>query len=315
MPQPTELERVKLFLYVHFERVLVVGLVVSLLLIHWFVDYKIALLSFYYLPIIIAGFFLGRKAAVMAAVFIVALVFFFQAVQGLEGAPGLDSSMLLALIPWGGFLILTGYVVGSLAEQHQHRLNDLKGAYVAVLELLTYHLESSEKAHRGHSHRVAKLTVLLGKELGLRQGELENLHVAALLHEVGPRDPRLLRLLSEFPGAFKELPVAGAMRGALDILQEYEKYYDVVGDDWPIDHLSFAMGTKILAVADSFETLQMPTPLRPAFAPWTGIDELDKASGKRFAAEVVQALRKVSAAPSRAEREDPELSLLKADSA
>ncbi|MEE8192837.1 MAG: hypothetical protein V3T74_08840, partial [Gemmatimonadales bacterium] len=70
MPQPTELERVKLFLYVHFERVLVVGLVVSLLLIHWIVDYKIAFLSFYYLPIIIAGFFLGRKAAVMAAVFI-----------------------------------------------------------------------------------------------------------------------------------------------------------------------------------------------------------------------------------------------------
>ncbi len=39
MPQPTELERVKLFLYVNFERVLVVGLVISLLLIHWFVDY------------------------------------------------------------------------------------------------------------------------------------------------------------------------------------------------------------------------------------------------------------------------------------
>jgi len=315
MPQPTELERVKLFLYVNFERVLVVGLVVSLLLIHWFVDYKIAFLSFYYLPIIVAGFFLGRKAAVMAAVFIVVLVFFFQAVQGLEGAPGLGSSMLFALVPWGGFLILTGYVVGSLADQHQYGLNDLKRAYIAVLELLTYHLESRDKAHRGHSHRVAKLAVLLGKELGLRQGELENLRVAALLHEVGPRDPRLLRLLSEFPGAFKELPVAGAMRGALDILQEYEKYYDVVGDDWPIDHLSFAMGTKILAVAGSFETLQMPTPLRPAFAPWTGIDELEKASGKRFAAEVVQALRKVSAAPSRAEREDPELSLLKADSA
>ncbi len=315
MPQPTELERVKLFLYVNFERVLVVGLVVSLLLIHWFVDYKIAFLSFYYLPIIVAGFFLGRKAAVMAAVFIVVLVFFFQAVQGLEGAPGLGSTMLFALVPWGGFLILTGYVVGSLADQHQYGLNDLKRAYIAVLELLTYHLESSDKAHRGHSHRVAKLAVLLGKELGLRQGELENLRVAALLHEVGPRDPRLLRLLSEFPGAFKELPVAGAMRGALDILQEYEKYYDVVGDDWPIDHLSFAIGTKILAVADSFETLQMPTPLRPAFAPWTGIDELEKASGKRFAAEVVQALRRVSAAPSRAEREDPELSLLKADSA
>ncbi len=314
MSQRTALDTVKMFIYVHFEQVLVVGLVLSLLLIHWFVDYKVAFLSFYYLPIIAAGFLVGRNAAVSAAVLIVVLVLFFQAVQGLEGSAGLQPEILLTLVPWGGFLILTGYVVGGLADQRQQRLNDLKAAYMAVLELLTFHLESSEKSHRGHSHRVAKLATLLGKELGLREQDLENLRISGLLHEVGPRDPRLLRLLSEFPGAFRELPLAGAMRGALDILQEYERYYDVVGDDWPVDHLAFSIGTKILAVADSFETLQMPTPLRPAFAPWNAIDEIEKGSGRTFAREVVAALRRVSAAPRRAES-DVELSLLKADSA
>jgi len=315
MDELVSLDRAKWFVYRNFERVLVVGLVASLLLIHWFIDYKVAFLSFYYLPIIVAGFFLGRNAAVMGSVLIVVLVFFFQAVQGLEGEAGLSAPVMFTLIPWGGFLILTGYAVGSLAEQRQQRLDDLKNAYVAVLELLTFHLESTEKSHRGHSHRVAKLAILLGKEQGLRQEEIEDLRIAALLHEVGPRDPRLLRLLSEFPGAFRELPLAGSMRGAFDILQEYERYYDVVGDEWPIDHLSFAPGTKILAVADSFETLQMATPLRPAFAPWTAIDEIEKGAGKTFSADVVRALRKVSAAPSRSDREDVELSLLKSDTA
>jgi hypothetical protein len=314
MAQRSGLDTVKWFVYVHFEKVLVAVLVLSLLLIHWFVDYKVPFLSFYYLPIIVAGFFLGRNAAVSASVLIVGLVLFFQAVQGLEGAAGLPTEILLTLIPWGGFLILTGYVVGGLADQRQQRLKDLKSAYMAVLELLTFHLESSEKSHRGHSHRVAKLATLLGKEIGLREDDLENLRIASLLHEVGPRDPRLLRLLSEFPGAFRELPLAGAMRGAFDILQEYERYYDVVGDDWPIDHLPFSASTKILAVADGFETLQMPTPLRPAFAPWTAIDEIEKGAGKTFAREIVAALRKVSAAPRRSDAE-VELSLLKADSA
>jgi hypothetical protein len=314
MAQRSGLDTVKWFVYVHFEKVLVAVLVLSLLLIHWFIDYKVPFLSFYYLPIIVAGFFLGRNAAVSASVLIVGLVLFFQAVQGLEGAAGLSTDILLTLIPWGGFLILTGYVVGWLADQRQQRLKDLKAAYMAVLELLTFHLESSEKSHRGHSHRVAKLATLLGKEIGLRQDDLENLRIASLLHEVGPRDPRLLRLLSEFPGAFRELPLAGAMRGAFDILQEYERYYDVVGDDWPIDHLPFSASTKILAVADGFETLQMPTPVRPAFAPWNAIDEIEKGAGKTFAREIVAALRKVSAAPRRSDA-DVELSLLKADSA
>ncbi|NIM50354.1 MAG: hypothetical protein GTN62_09350 [Gemmatimonadales bacterium] len=308
------LEGARAFLVAHFERVLVLGLVASLLAIHWLVDYKLAFLSFYYLPIIAAGFFVGRNTAVWSSVLIVSLVTFFQAVEGLEGRAGLYPNVLFTLIPWAGFLVLTGYVVGVMADQRQERLNDLKSAYMAMLELLMFHLESSEKSQRGHSHRVARCTTLLGKELGVRQQGLENLRVAALLHEVGPRDPRLLRLLSQFPGAITGLPLAGAMREATDILREYERYYELVGDDWPVDQLGFMMETRILAVADAFETLQMPTPLRPPFAPWTTIEEIEKGSGRTFSAEVVRALRRVSAAPARV-ADDMKLSLIKTDSA
>jgi HD-GYP domain-containing protein (c-di-GMP phosphodiesterase class II) len=56
-------------------------------------------------------------------------------------------------------------------------------------------------------------------------------------------------------------------------------------------------------VADSFETLQAPTPLRPAFAPWSAIDEIARGVGRLFAADVVDALRRVSAVPPRGEAE------------
>src|SRR5207253_2261818 len=68
--------------------------------------------------------------------------------------------------------------------------------YLATLELLTYHIESTERHQQGHSNRVADVAAAIGRELKLPEEAIENLRVAALLHEVGTRDQRLLRLLS-----------------------------------------------------------------------------------------------------------------------
>src|SRR5207245_10948691 len=103
--------------------------------------------SFYYLPIILAGFRRGRRFAVGSGFFVVALVLYIQATQGMGMEPGLTQDALLTLVPWGGFLILTGYVVGSLAEQRAARLADLKNAYLATLEVLTFHIESRSEEH------------------------------------------------------------------------------------------------------------------------------------------------------------------------
>ncbi len=284
------------FFFRHFERTLVLLLVASLLAINWVVEQKFAFLSFYYLPIILAGFYGGRRFAVVAGLFIASLVFFFQATQGLGMDPGLTQDALMLLIPWGGFLILTGYVVGGLAEQRAARLADLKNAYLATLEVLTFHIESADRHQEGHSTRVAELSGAIGVELKLTENEIENLRIAALLHEVGTADQRLLRLLSRSV-TDETLAVARALRGAAQIIAEYSHYYEIVGDDWDIEALPMAVPVKVLAVADAFETLQMATPVRPAFTRWSALEELEKGAGKTFAREAVRALRVVAGRP------------------
>ena len=71
----------------------------------------------------------------------------------------------------------------------------LRAAYIAMVELLSHHLESSERQQRGHSQRVARLSVRMAEEMGLTQREVETLRIAALLHEVGLDDPRLARIV------------------------------------------------------------------------------------------------------------------------
>src|SRR5262245_54876885 len=187
------MDETKRFVNRYFERLLVVVLVASLLFIQQFIEYKLAFLSFYYLPIIVAGFLVGRRMAVWAAVFIVLLVGFLQAFRGIESGAGIGAEELFHFIPWGGFLILTGYCVGVLAEQRKARTDDVRSTYLTMLELLTLHVDSSDRLRRGHSHRVGERAVALARELGLTDVQQEDLRVAGLLHEMGPGDPRLAR--------------------------------------------------------------------------------------------------------------------------
>ena len=287
------------FVLKHFERVLVLLLVASMFVINFLIEQKFAFLNFYYLPIILAGFNGGRRFAVVSGLFIVSLVFYFQATQGVGMEAGLTEEAMLTLVPWGGFLILTGYVVGGLAEQRAARLADLKNAYLATLEVLTYHIESAESNQEGHSTRVAELAAAMGAELELSEGELENLRIASLLHEVGTADQRLLKLLSRSV-TDTSVTVARALRGAAEIIAEYSHYYEIVGDDWDIEALPMAITVKVLAVADAFETLQMATPVRPAFTRWSALEEVEKSAGKTFAREAVRALRVVAGRPEMA---------------
>jgi len=294
--QPRLLERAKLFFFRHFERVFVLLLVLAMAAIHALVEQKFAFLSFYYLPMILAGFYGGRRFAVLSGMLVVALVFFYQYVQGLDMLPGFYGDALLALVPWAGFLILTGYVVGRLVEQRESRLVEVKNAYLATLELLTYHIESTERHQQGHSHRVADVAVAIAQELELPQDDIEDLRVAALLHEVGTRDQRLIRLLTR-SASDPSVAAARAMRGAAEIISQYGRYYEIVGEDWDVDALPLRRTVKILAVADAFETLQMATPVRAAFPKWSALEEVEEGAGKTFARDVVRALRTAAGRP------------------
>lgn len=295
------IERLKHSFFAHFERLLVVLVVASMLLIHAVIDYKAAFLSFYFLPVIIAGFILGRNAAVLSAVLISALVVFFQAVAGVVMAPGLHVSAMLSLVPWAGFLILTGHVVGTLSEQREENARDLRETYITMLELLTFYLESRDR-HRGHSYRVATRATEIGKELGLSEQDLGALRVAALLHEIGAGDPKLQRFFTIHPAALDKVPVARALRTASEILSEYARYHELVGADWPVDEVRVSVATKILAVADAYETLQLPTDIRTAMPPFAALEELERGAGRTFGSDAVQALRRTTAKPEAGER-------------
>ncbi|MCK7461583.1 MAG: hypothetical protein MZU84_05730 [Sphingobacterium sp.] len=66
-------------------------------------------------------------------------------------------NIILYLLPWGGFLILSALTVNYLYEEKQKQLQDLKTAYIGVLEILSKLMESVDRYTEGHSVRVSTL--------------------------------------------------------------------------------------------------------------------------------------------------------------
>jgi putative nucleotidyltransferase with HDIG domain len=70
-------------------------------------------------------------------------------------------------------------------KKHESKLQDLKNAYVGILEILAKYLESTDRYTKGHSVRVAELAMETAIAMELLRSEVETIRVAGLLHDIG----------------------------------------------------------------------------------------------------------------------------------
>jgi class 3 adenylate cyclase len=110
--------RARNFFARHLELVFVVlvgGMVVT---VFYYFPYKIAFLNFFYLPVLAAAYFMGRRKAVMGATLCILLMVFLAYLHpDWFTVVGTRLNTLLLLATWGGFLILASAGVGSLQER------------------------------------------------------------------------------------------------------------------------------------------------------------------------------------------------------
>jgi HD-GYP domain-containing protein (c-di-GMP phosphodiesterase class II) len=125
------MDRFKHYVTGNFEQMFILVTLVTTVVTNYVLPLKLAFLNFYYLPIILAGYYLGRRRAVLGAVLCVALAALFVVLFPRAFEPTNPTLELYAHIPmWGGFLILAGAVVGRLNEklarevETGRRLND-----------------------------------------------------------------------------------------------------------------------------------------------------------------------------------------------
>jgi len=305
------MEKLKSFVIKHFEESLILTIALIIIAVNFFVIQKLAFLNFYYLPVLVAGYVMGRKMAILASLFCIALIVF-SAVNN----PGIflvDTSPLLLMtdmVVWSGFLILAAYVVGTLYEQKEEKISELRNAYIGVLEILTKYLDSYDRYTRSHSLRVADYATSIAIAMDLPRNEVENIKVAALLHDIGKIDisSDLIKKAAALSGDEKEIvashprkgvellsAVGGVLKDAMPIVEAHHAFF-VEGNSLEDGKAKkIPVGARILSVADSFDAMVTDRPYRKGIPHWEAMEELEKCSGTQFDPQVVEAFKRVYA--------------------
>ena len=304
------MDKAKRYVISHFEQIIVLSVMLMVLFMHYFVLQKTAFLNVYYLPVLIAGFFLGRNTAMLLSLFCILLVTFFViATPAFSALYGTKLDMVVDLTFWGSFLILTSCVVGTLFNENEKKILDLKNAYVGILEILSKYLESADRYTKGHSVRVANLATEIAIALEMPRIEIENVKAAALLHDIGKveistnliqkaislNEQEKLEIDSHTEKGAKILTTVGdVLKDAVPIVLAHHRRYTDMNNDEPSSGLnSINLGACVISVADAYDAITSDRAYRKGKPPWQAVEEIEKESGKQFHPDVVHAFKKV----------------------
>lgn len=147
--------------------------------------YKLVVLNLFYLPVVLAGFFLGRyRAGILASFAVIAASI--VAATSLSDFAAFSSPLVvgLAVTLWAAVLGLVALLVGTLSDERNKTLTELHEAHVGVVEVLSRYLQSAHPKLKDRSRRVAHLSEAVARELKLPTRDCDDIRVAALLFDM-----------------------------------------------------------------------------------------------------------------------------------
>jgi len=155
----------------------------------------------------------------------------------------------------------------------------------------------------GHSKRVAAISEMIGKAIGLSSDKLATLHAAALLHDIGkvgvsdsiltkPDKPtkdewKLIRKHSaegaRIVGYVKELAAL------VPIIRHHHEWYGGTGYPDGLRGEDIPLGARIISIADAYDTMTTPRTYRDVISQQEALEELRRCLGTQFDPELVEA--------------------------
>ena len=283
-------------------------LLLSMFVIAWLLntvtDAGRTMLNFYALPTLAAAFLYGKRHATLTALASILLVVLLTVLSpgGLSAAPRMTSPVWVDLLAWGGMLMVTGYLMGTLYELKNAQLKDLRDTYHGVLVLLRHFISKDEYTEH-HSYRVSEYAVRIAARMNLSLERLEDVRAAGLLHDIGKLDisRELLYKAGRFTDdEFQEMQrhvergvatlevVGGSLRRVIPIVLAHHDKFDGSGYH-PTKGNQIPLEARIISVADVYDSLTSDRPYRKAMSLFDAKDIIVKGSGSDFDPQVVEA--------------------------
>ena len=175
-----------------------------------------------------------------------------------------------------------------------------------------------------HAVEVARLSRLVGMDLGFNEEELEALVQGALLHDLGKLG--VADAILEKPGPLTEeewvvvkrhseigaqmIEPLESLSGAVPVVRHHHERPDGTGYPDGLEGEQIPLAARIVAVADAYDVmlrgrLYRPKRLRAKSSPAEALEELEREAGSQFDPRVVEALRRVLEDPMASSTDSP----------
>lgn len=204
---------------------------------------------------------------------------------------------------WGGVAFVFVGMTGTRQFYQKNRL--LERAYEETLEILVGAVELRDPYTSGHSHRVRKYSTIIATALRLPNKKIEEISVAALLHDVGKIDGIFVPILQK-PGrltpeerAIMELhPIKSAelvsrayqLKDIVPIVRHHHENWDGTGYPDQLAGQAIPLGSRIIMFADTIDAMTTDRPYRKALGESEVRAELLKHRGTQFDPNICDAL-------------------------
>jgi putative nucleotidyltransferase with HDIG domain len=293
------------FFRVDKELIIIFLLVAIAGFVFFFVSNQRAFLNFFYFPVVIGAYYFGKRYATHAALLSILLISIIAYSYPETFVSSSDNQLFrwLDIVTWGGFLLTMGYCMGVLYEKKEKAGREIKSTYQGIIEMLSLLIDSVDKHTQSHSYRVSRVAERIAREMRCPEGEVENIRIAALLHDLGKLgiSAEILNKIGKLSveerekikdhtkfGADVLAPVGGRVLQILPhILLHHEKYdgsgyHSIAGEGIPL-------GARIIAVADYYDALLSDRPYRQGLSPLNVRKDIIANAGTHFDPAVIKA--------------------------
>ncbi|MFQ5854650.1 MAG: HD domain-containing phosphohydrolase [Anaerolineae bacterium] len=229
-------------------------------------------------------------------------------IQTILAVPLVDEERLLGVL---GLMNLSGgqspaehslNLLGIFSEQIQLVLGNVRlfdmfnQRFVDTIHALARALDARYPHSAAHHRRVTDWTVAIGDELGLREHQLQTLHVAGLGHDVGMCG--IVEVEHGFQADFHHPTIGASMfevlpngQAASEMIATHHEWYDGWGFPAGLKGDEIPIGGRILALAEFITESTTTDSIQTALPPSRLLEEVETRRGRQFDPAVIDAWR------------------------
>jgi putative nucleotidyltransferase with HDIG domain len=189
-----------------------------------------------------------------------------------------------------------GLLLGERADDEAARREAEELRTIDFLEVLAETIETKDRYMSGHARRVSFYAALLAERVGLSGSELEQVRIAAFLHDLGKvgvptdlllregaLDPNERRIVEQHPVIGARLVRPLLLQSDLTLaIRHHHEWWDGTGYPDGLSGQQIPLSARIVSVVDAFDAMSCDRPYRVALRREVVLSELHRFAGVQF---------------------------------